>query len=924
MSDNRRNDFNTNTEDTAREIRDAARTTANNTKKALRPVIKLAKNAIGKAMKWIFATFGKYIAIIVAIIIGIALIVASVWCLVKVANFDGVTDSVSKVIRLTKSGTPNDQIIEKALEESEEDDSLDVVEDADFSSIATIEGTDEAGYYINISSAVLDNIIKVLEENGIEPENIGLESFDCFRTFIEAEIITQFPNLGNTNLNNNGSDIIANGCINIKRAKSQNSEAVTLVYTSLNKFNEMVENNNSDALKYFSLNENGELLIASYSSTKRTVSIDGDESIAQDIPQGEDTYTISVSYINYKNIINRYSMPFSFLVAVLEGSNSEEMAVALAELAKNTEITITIEDNLQIIDSTDSYVYSRRLDGNKKFKYSINKVEQYTNNAYSTKLVDNKDASVKVSTDEKQCKINIITHTERNTPNVELTYIDSWIAKAQRQYICTPEESTSSYDPIESEERVKANIEDFDINTDVDVANFMNKEINYYTEQMEKAEKPSGDIINRYITGSKNNLDVSDLDVIYNITSTSSSASKTNKFTSEKKQTISNESKIFEIFDQNEYGFGILYDSRELLYKLLESDPNTANYSDIMRYLINKYKDPNYQGELDLSVFDLNDFQSSSSGIYGGTIQEKVWFMLIDEGFSEYAVAGAMGNIDYESGGFNPSAIEGGYTVTNGGIGICQWTNNNRGNTGRNTNLRNYANSKGKEWKDEDIQVEFLYAEITGKGDAANGYASIQFMSKTYSGHTYSRDSWINSNSIEDATRAFAATFERPSATAFASSMTERIRRANNYYNEFHGKTRSGGEYKEGNGIIAGIFTSGITGRTFKIYQQMWISKTLGALGIGWEGYCNKATAITITSGYTNKNDNSLIDEVNSISVLAMPSITPEYFSRYNLTAEYVTPPTDTNFKQYVISNLCSGKYIALRMNKEFYRKDCS
>mgnify|MGYP000468300797 FL=1 len=103
------------------------------------------------------------------------------------------------------------------------------------------------------------------------------------------------------------------------------------------------------------------------------------------------------------------------------------------------------------------------------------------------------------------------------------------------------------------------------------------------------------------------------------------------------------------------------------LFQIIEDNEKTANYLSLTKYLIYKAtKVPwgvleyNYEGEFALSSF------SSASGIYGGTIQEKVWFALRDLGYSEIAVAGAMGNIDYESGGFNPAIVEGG-----SGEGIC-------------------------------------------------------------------------------------------------------------------------------------------------------------------------------------------------------------------------------------------------------------
>ena len=140
-------------------------------------------------------------------------------------------------------------------------------------------------------------------------------------------------------------------------------------------------------------------------------------------------------------------------------------------------------------------------------------------------------------------------------------------------------------------------------------------------------------------------------------------------------------------------------------------------------------------------------------------------------GYSEIATAGAMGNIWYESGGFKPEAIEGG---TGEGIGLCQWS------FGRKTALMNYAQSKGKDWKDEDIQVEFLIGELT-KGGGADGYATYQLMA--YNG--YVPDQWINATDIAISTTAFCWTFERP---ASGSSLPQRIEAAQKYYDQFKGK----------------------------------------------------------------------------------------------------------------------------------------
>lgn len=167
-----------------------------------------------------------------------------------------------------------------------------------------------------------------------------------------------------------------------------------------------------------------------------------------------------------------------------------------------------------------------------------------------------------------------------------------------------------------------------------------------------------------------------------------------------------------------------------------------------------------------------NGYTNLGSGIYGGTVEEKVWFSLRALGINEYAVAGVMGNIEGESS-FNPNCIE---QPSQEGIGLCQWS------FGRKTQLQNYATSKGVEWTDVDTQIEFLIGEIS-KGGGADGYANFQ-MSGTHYGYTY--DTWCNANDTDTATEAFMAVFERPNMTL--AHTDRRKTSAQTYYNTFHGK----------------------------------------------------------------------------------------------------------------------------------------
>ena len=156
--------------------------------------------------------------------------------------------------------------------------------------------------------------------------------------------------------------------------------------------------------------------------------------------------------------------------------------------------------------------------------------------------------------------------------------------------------------------------------------------------------------------------------------------------------------------------------------------------------------------------------------ITGNSLTEKTWNAIKSLGYSDIAVAGAMGNIHYESGGFNPSAVEAG---SGEGLGLCQWS------FGRKTQLKNYAASLGKSPTDETVQIQFLCAELTPGGTS---FADYQLM--THNG--YSPSQWINATSVDAATRAFCWTFERPNSSAGNSSMSQRISAAQSYYNQYH------------------------------------------------------------------------------------------------------------------------------------------
>lgn len=226
----------------------------------------------------------------------------------------------------------------------------------------------------------------------------------------------------------------------------------------------------------------------------------------------------------------------------------------------------------------------------------------------------------------------------------------------------------------------------------------------------------------------------------------------------------------------------------DMLFEIIANNEKTANMENAMRYILYKISGKDFGvTEFDFSVYGQ---ASSVGGIPGGTIQERVWYTLRSAGFSEYATAGVMGNIEIESAGFNPESVEWGYSESDigAGVGLCGWTNAGRGTEGNRTQLNKYAASKGVSWKDANTQIEFLVTQLNRGEGPAQGYATFIGTAGIYG---CNMDGWLNATSVADATKQFCGWYERPGEGPFYSSMPKRISAAERYYNQFKGRPLS-------------------------------------------------------------------------------------------------------------------------------------
>lgn len=209
--------------------------------------------------------------------------------------------------------------------------------------------------------------------------------------------------------------------------------------------------------------------------------------------------------------------------------------------------------------------------------------------------------------------------------------------------------------------------------------------------------------------------------------------------------------------------------------------------------------------------------------------EEKIWKFLKSKGFTDFGVAGLMGNL-YAESGLSPINLQNSYekklnftdqsytqAVDNGsytnfvkdaaGYGLAQWTY-----WSRKQNLLNYAQSVGKSIGDLDMQLEFLCKELSG-------YSVVW---KTLQSAT----------SVFEASNAVLLQYERP-ANQSEAVQNKRASYGQAYYDEFAQSTT-----KEGVGSLTAI-------------------ERLIATAKAEEGYLEKATNAQLDSKTANAGSNN-------------------------------------------------------------------
>lgn len=621
-----------------------------------------------------------------------------------------------------------------------------------------------------------------------------LSNVDALAYLLNAQVVSQSPYI------ESAENDELNGTIKFYRDDSENP----MKYVSEDTFNGYISsfNNNGDqdaknkAMSSFTMNSNGTIKVAYQQGDTETVETI-DEDYANQMAsqtggkitkigknsQGKVVYRISTNNssiytksISYRNVIQNYSLPFELLWAIVvmadNGSagsgNSEDFAHALASMAYDSEIDLVIDDNTETIKTEEQHSYDivnyisyanillkygGNVIGHVPEEKEINELQgrEHVSSLY-TKVENNSSPSLRIKKIESWCAVyegkDSFSTTTTNLP----PELDESNPSTSKWTVTSAEEYSDKYSECKEEIRSLLSVSD---------PNDSSYTITYQKQKRSRRENDQ-----KFTT------------VSTQTSSSSNAVSVTPVFNDE----------LTDLFNVTPFAVVKRYLTKsnyKSFIDVLGRNSTTANMVDLINYIFNQVAGTDKYGK-DLefeSVWKSSSFTSiteSSKTLVGDNVQDMVWMAFKDAGYSDYAIAGVMGNIEQESG-FNPAVTE--YSG-GGGFGLVQWTM-----TSIKEDLAAYAKSKGVSVQDEEMQINFLLGQLdeTGQSDAcsfAKPQQVINFDRVQSKGERACYSGWKNATSVEDATYAFCWFFEGPND--LYANMENRYNAAKKYYEQYH------------------------------------------------------------------------------------------------------------------------------------------
>ena len=436
---------------------------------------------------------------------------------------------------------------------------------------------------IEISNDAIDEIIKGIEDLGISLDDLHLmgDAADYtdpdvqeknkealrkyIREFYEAQMVTQTIYTTPSWYQKISGEVY--GTVYIQRTKEDDqdlSEVTQLEYISYEEMQNRVASQDTSVKQCFSIDDDNKLVVTN--SIQTTVEVNGKETT--------DETTIGMEHIDYKSVISQYTTSMNFFLYLTIITQNPEFVTAVADLVKDSDIRITIMDNVSTNITVEERNYTVNTKTREKVEYQYydawDTERQYPYTAYRY------ETSYGIPQDKTEITKTTITTT---TPVPAVTYAKTWFSEQTIEYNRkdTPRtEEPYSTKPINEKEPEI---------TGEGTASWITNDVTTVTKTgniSEYVETLRGDVIDK--TGEKGDGKKSFiglLDVQFKIPNST----------------------------VRESAGGNLVSGAEMFFYLLQKDANSQNLENVMRYILYKYTGNDYGvTELDFSVFETRDF----------------------------------------------------------------------------------------------------------------------------------------------------------------------------------------------------------------------------------------------------------------------------------------------------------------------------
>lgn len=348
-------------------------------------------------------------------------------------------------------------------------------------------------------------------------------------------------------------------------------------------------------------------------------------------------YTMTTTDINYEEMVDPYTMPFDMLWALLVVGEDRNFIFEIADLIYNSDIEITVHDNLTVNTDVDEWHYSLRT------KAIVNATITATGGGRTVTREVSDDVHDPAGDDKKYTTTKTIV-TQTNTISTALTRANVWIVDYQNNYTyVSPSETTATDTATEPDEEYP----DSPSRTGTDYSfcehveqkrNEAEQEIRNILEAPTSSGAHSG-ATTTTSTGTATSMAGSvsasvssavDAEVEYyeryvdiydNITNTV----RTQKYTQgtptikEKTDKDSEEPNFVTIFNKGKYrnNKSAIKDASSWLFEIIETNDSTADMLDLIKYLLYKATGVDYGvDEFDFSIFYPGQLVTAGDGDY--------------------------------------------------------------------------------------------------------------------------------------------------------------------------------------------------------------------------------------------------------------------------------------------------------------------